>query len=815
MATKSIFSEYNVTQPAVQSHIECESLVERKDDWVMTDTTDRANEDSMSVQHMDSAPGLNLTEESQPTPPRVASHLPRTIHLNNLVNNMKEKRFGVDSEATCSYCKRTGHQDSACSARGSPRVDHKAYPTATDVAQAQYIDSLCTERYIGKSFWSQWYAARRDADTKSKLREIRQTIEAHTAQAGPSPWADAPGLPNALRRHVSAWCSIGASRTSLSWIASGYMPRWPEQPQPQQFANGPGAHEYELESEENKFFKAELARQLEAGAYVEVTQPDWAKVIHPIDIRPKPNGGFRTITDCRYINLFSAHMAYHNEDLRDLFATVQPNDWVFSTDLKDAYFHVPLHEDLWPYMCFAYEDKVYFTKVAPFGWNLSAYVFCALVKEVTTFLRSVAISVLGYMDDWFWGERTNPDARELAQFAVWLLDTLGFSLNAIKSELDPSQGSDFIGATIDTVEYTMRPTDRRVKKTMALLSQINTMAANGSKIQGILLEQVTGCIQSMEFVLPLTHLHTKALYRDIHARIGHHLTKQHISPEAWAEVQYWLRTLPMAQGKRILPRLRDMDISTDASASGWGAVSPLGRVAGPLPQHLLAASSTARELYGILSALSYWHQQLADQAVLVHCDNQAAVYILGKQKSRAADCDELADAIFGIAEPHGIDIRAIWIPRAWNTTADRLSRLVAMYDWCLQPDTFNAICAVWGKPEVDRFANSASALLPTYNSIEEDRDAFSESWQTTYNYVNPPAHLAGQAIFHLQRTGGRGIYILPQWPSQPWWPTLLRHAVHIMFIPVSTVTFRHAHPRTVPERAHLPNVPMIAALLEF
>lgn len=201
------------------------------------------------------------------------AHLPHRTDLNKVVKAMECEQLGIDTEARCTYCKREGHQTAACCGKGSPRVDSKKNCTPSDRSKAAFVDKLCGELHTEKAFWTEWREKHKHLHRSKFLAAAKAEIERKVALAGENPWEDEPGLPNALRRHLAAWAAIGASRTVISWLASGYLCKWVHTPEPVSFANGAGAHEYEPNAPENVFFKAELERQLKAGTYFEVKDP--------------------------------------------------------------------------------------------------------------------------------------------------------------------------------------------------------------------------------------------------------------------------------------------------------------------------------------------------------------------------------------------------------------------------------------------------------------------------------------------------------------------------------------------------------------
>ena len=55
-------------------------------------------------------------------------------------------------------------------------------------------------------------------------------------------------------------------------------------------------------------------------------------------------------------------------------------------------------------------------------------------------------------------------------------------------------------------------------------------------------------------------------------------------------------------------------------------------------------------------------------------------------------------------------------------------------------------------------------------------DAFSLSWESYILYVFPPFSLVALFLVlpKIQEEEATGLILVPKWPTQPWWPTLMR-----------------------------------------
>ena len=64
--------------------------------------------------------------------------------------------------------------------------------------------------------------------------------------------------------------------------------------------------------------------------------------------------------------------------------------------------------------------------------------------------------------------------------------------------------------------------------------------------------------------------------------------------------------------------------------------------------------------------------------------------------------------------------------------------------------------------------------IPPYDcELCEAVDAFSTSWAGERSWVNPPWRLLPQVIQRLvEEPLAAAVLLVPNWPSQPWWPVL-------------------------------------------
>ena len=88
---------------------------------------------------------------------------------------------------------------------------------------------------------------------------------------------------------------------------------------------------------------------------------------------------------------------------------------------------------------------------------------------------------------------------------------------------------------------------------------------------------------------------------------------------------------------------------------------------------------------------------------------------------------------------------------------------------------FHKICKNFGRPEIDLFARRVNAKCKKFISWHRDPDsiavdAFTISWKDIYFYAFPPFSMILKCLQKIRIENASGIMIVPDWPSQPWYP---------------------------------------------
>jgi hypothetical protein len=104
--------------------------------------------------------------------------------------------------------------------------------------------------------------------------------------------------------------------------------------------------------------------------------------ISPIFLVPKKDGGMRPINLKRLNAAYLDTPHFRMEMVEDVCHALRPGDWATSIDLKDAYFHIPLHPSTRKYMRFGWKGRLFQFLVLPFGLSPAPKVFTSITRVI-------------------------------------------------------------------------------------------------------------------------------------------------------------------------------------------------------------------------------------------------------------------------------------------------------------------------------------------------------------------------------------------------------------------------------------------------
>ena len=148
--------------------------------------------------------------------------------------------------------------------------------------------------------------------------------------------------------------------------------------------------------------------------------------------------------------LFVTLMKFLVETVMSVLGSICREDWMFSIDLKDAYFQIPIHQGSRPYLCFCLKRHVYQFWALCFSLSTAPQVFTKVFALVSEWAHRRDMRLLHYLDDWLVVAELRDLLLQHQDLLLQLCDDLGIVMNWEKSDLQPFTRLQYLGMLIDT-----------------------------------------------------------------------------------------------------------------------------------------------------------------------------------------------------------------------------------------------------------------------------------------------------------------------------------------------------------------------------
>ena len=534
---------------------------------------------------------------------------------------------------------------------------------------------------------------------------------------------------------------------------------------------------------QNEEFAIDAVFQLIKKGKVEVIDHK-PHVVNPLSVAIQRNKN-RLILDCPYLNQFIEVPHFKYEDAVEALNYFKKDSFLFKWDLKDGYHQVLINKDFKTYLGFKINVKgkdIYCQyKVGPFGLRHLPYLYTKILKVLVRHWRSLGLAAIKFLDDGIC-------ICETKELAIWASDHIrkdllsaGAFWSVKKSQWDPMQVCEWLGLIWDAKTFSIKAAPHRVKK----IKETAQALLSNSSCHVRQLASFVGQINSMSIVTGnCSSLTTRRSQIAIAAAKSWDQFVS-ISCIMKEEIEFWGSNIDILNIKTcgsIAPPVCLNVIATDASDSGCGAIIKGRdiRTAILLSKEQSLRHSTFHELIAVKRALESFLPKIKYSTVKLLVDNQSAVRIIDVG-SMKADLHEIAIGIFFTCLKNGISLITEWVPREFNQEADAASREAAQVDtddWQLTSSFFRLINQRWGPITIDCFANHYNAKAPRFYSMFltpgcEGVNAFSFDWKNEVCLLVPPVCLPGRTLRHLELCKGKGIIVVPDWPSAHYWPMVL------------------------------------------
>ncbi len=169
--------------------------------------------------------------------------------------------------------------------------------------------------------------------------------------------------------------------------------------------------------------------------------------------------------------------------------------------------------------------------------------------------------------------------------------------------------------------------------------------------------------------------------------------------------------------------------------------------------------------------------------------------------TRSTELNELTKTMWEWCIEHSIWISAVHIAGKSNINADTKSRIFNdRHEYMLDRPIFETILSQYPNLNMDLFASRLNHQLEQYASWKPDPgslvvDGFSINWRSYNFYAFPPFSLIARCLQKIRGDRASGIMVVPLWPTQPWFPSLLQMLFHQPWILLANPTLLQ-HPVT-------------------
>ncbi len=255
----------------------------------------------------------------------------------------------------------------------------------------------------------------------------------------------------------------------------------------------------------------------------------------------------------------------------------------------------------------------------------------------------------------------------------------------------------------------------------------------------------------------------------------------------------WKKPWFLSQGPMLGASCRRKMLTTDASLTGWGAISEGRSSQGLWKDHHLSWRINRLDMLAVFLALKNFLTDLRGHHVLVRSDNTSVVSYINHQGGlRSRPLCKLVCQILLWSQRKLLSLRATCIPGAHNIGADILSRQgLRPGEWRLHPEVVELMWKEFSQAQVDLFASRETSHCPLWFSLTHPLglDAMTQMWPRLHLYAFPPIALLPGVLERVRRDRVPLLLIAPRWPGRVWFPNLSHFSTGLLWSSPSGGTF--------------------------
>jgi hypothetical protein len=201
------------------------------------------------------------------------------------------------------------------------------------------------------------------------------------------------------------------------------------------------------DAEETQMAWETIQEYLDVGAVKEISL-DQAKHLIPWFVIKKGDK-LRLITNCKEVNQYLEPKPFRLENWPEILPFLRKGMWAAKIDLKHAYFHLGIADQLKPYICIQVEENVFQFQAACFGLSTLPQQWQSVMKVFLKKWRKQGIQTWVYLDDILLLGNSPKAVQKHLQIMLQDLENSGMVINQKKSQLTPTQQVEHLGFLVD------------------------------------------------------------------------------------------------------------------------------------------------------------------------------------------------------------------------------------------------------------------------------------------------------------------------------------------------------------------------------
>lgn len=326
-------------------------------------------------------------------------------------------------------------------------------------------------------------------------------------------------------------------------------------------------------TQEQAHLALEILKDYQAKGAVKLADPATSKYRIPWFVLTKPDMGglkHRLICNAQKLNKFMAPQKFRMDHWAQIFPFLRQGWWGAKIDLKDAYFHLPVHKSLRPYLHLEVLGKIFEFQCACFGVATIPYLWTTIMKTFLRKWRQQNIMVFIYLDDILLLGPTQELVQKHLDIMLNDLQSAGMLVNTKKSLLLPAQLIPHLGFIINLEEGRLQLPPEKLKAVRLELGKLlKKDMMHCRKMAAIL-----GSIRSFLMALPFLRAFSDLLMEFInqHSLWGWD-TPLKISSAIKTQVRE-LNSLTQNWPGRPFYTTPQRTLYSDSSDLGWGVWTP-------------------------------------------------------------------------------------------------------------------------------------------------------------------------------------------------------------------------------------------------